>query len=282
MKKIIILFLCIPFLGFSFQEETLPTELTLRYFQKGEVAELQSTLLDEDGEPVMGASIEFNVTINDELISLGTSSTDKNGLAIIQKEMSFLRKLGHHFVFETSFEGNDSYDAASADREIQDAILSVVAETIDSVNTISIQLMSWDEENEPTAVSDVEVYYFIPRMFSLLPIGESYTNEDGEDQYEFPSDLPGGHAGELTLISKVEEHEEFGTVQTKIDVSWGIPLAEVALANRELWSPGAPLWMLITFIVLMTGVWFHYFLIVFKLFQITKSGSSKDELIYTE
>ena len=283
MKKIgIVLLLCFPFVGFSLQEDQLPTELALRYFQKGEVAEVQATLLDEDGEPVSGANVEFRVTINGELLELGNNLTNEKGVATISKEMIFFRKLGHHFTFEAEFTGTNQHGSASEEREIQDAVLTVVAETIDSVNTISIQLQSWNEENELIAIPEVEVYYFIPRMFSLLPIGESYTNEEGEDQYEFPSDLPGGPAGELTLVSKVEEHEDYGTLEAMIGVTWGIPSKATALPNRALWSPDAPLWMLITFIILMTGVWFHYLFIVFNLFQIRKSGASSDEIIYAE
>lgn len=272
----------VPLLGFSFQEDALPTELTLRYFQKGEFVELQASLLDEDGEPVSVVNIDFIVEINDSSINLGSVETNQKGIAILQKELAFLRRLGHHFTFEASFDGNDAYEPIAANREIQDAILNVKAETVDSVNTVFIQLLSWDEENEETGVSDIEIYFFIPRMFSQLPIGESYTDGDGEDQFEFPTDLPGGPAGELVLISKVDEHKNYGTIETKADVTWGIPTNSAALPNRSLWSPDAPLWMLITFIILMSGVWFHYYLIIYKLIQINKKGSHDDPINYSE
>ncbi len=39
---------------------------------------------------------------------------------------------------------------------------------------------------------------------------------------------------------------------------------------RALWSPNPPLWMLITFIILVTVVWGHYIVIVYELFRLRK------------
>jgi len=282
MKKIIYFFLCIPVLGFSIQEDPLPTELTIKYFQKGDNIELNALLQDEDGEPVSDMVVHFTASVNENKIDLGNLKTNAEGVAVLEKEISTLRTLGHVFYFEATFEGTDAYDGSSAEREIHDAKLLLGAETIDSVNTVVIQLMSWNDQGEEIPVSETEVYFFVPRMFSRLPIGESYTDDGGEDQFEFPTDLPGGSTGKLAVIGKIDEHEDMGTIETTIEVPWGIPVLQEGKNSRALWSPDAPMWMLITFIILMTGAWFHYFLIIFKLFQIKKIGSSEDKIIYTE
>jgi heme/copper-type cytochrome/quinol oxidase subunit 2 len=42
------------------------------------------------------------------------------------------------------------------------------------------------------------------------------------------------------------------------------------VAPRALWSAHPPLWMMITFIVLMVTVWGHYVVIVYELFRLRK------------
>jgi hypothetical protein len=40
--------------------------------------------------------------------------------------------------------------------------------------------------------------------------------------------------------------------------------------------------MVITFAILMTGVWYHYAFIVFELFRVKRSSKAEDNLDYSE
>jgi hypothetical protein len=40
---------------------------------------------------------------------------------------------------------------------------------------------------------------------------------------------------------------------------------------RELWTPIAPLWMIITLIIMLTGVWAHYIYAIIQLVLIKRS-----------
>lgn len=282
MKKIIFILLCIPLATIA-QEDLMPVEIELTYVQRYDSLVLTATTRDEDGEPIQGLDILFSVHIAKNSATLGSSKTNAKGVARISKKLDDLRKSGHLFHFEAVFKGDDTYDASSIDLEIRDAKLGMVTEVIDSVNTVSLHLTSWDDNNEEMNVSDVEILFYVPRLFSLLPIGDAYTNRHGQDEFEFPTDLPGGPKGELTIVSRIEEHEDFGTIEIREAVTWGIPVAlNTSKQPRALFSRDAPIWMLITFIILMLGVWCHYFLIIFKLFQIRNKGNTSEALIYTE
>jgi len=116
----------------------------------------------------------------------------------------------------------------------------------------------------------------------LLPIGDITTEENGKGEYKFPGDIPGGYDGELTVIGRIEENDKFGNVEAMYNTTWGVKKAEqLAKLPRALWSPDAPLWMVITFVVLMVGVWYHYILIIYKLIRIHLS-KHPDAIDYSE
>ena len=265
------------------QDELLSVDMELKYFQKNNDFELMAILVDEDGEPIEGLEVLFTAHISAANVKLGTATSNQKGVASIIKPLNELRKLGHQFHFESVFTGNSTYDAVSSERDIRDVNLFFTTEIIDSVYTVGIQLNGWTAENEIEPIPDTDVVLYVPRLFSLLPIGEAYTNKQGGDQFEFPMDLPGGPNGELAIISRIEEHEDFGTIEFSHQTTWGMPLSgQESNLQRTLWTPDAPLWMVITFSILMVGAWGHYLLIVIKLFQIRRQGNTKGELIYTE
>ena len=64
---------------------------------------------------------------------------------------------------------------------------------------------------------------YVPRMFSLLPIGEAKLDDSGTASVEFPASLPGDKEGNITIIARFEEHPEFGNVEKKSTLEWGSP-----------------------------------------------------------
>ncbi len=91
-----------------------------------------------------------------------------------------------------------------------------------AIKTISLTAFK-SENNKDIPVSGESVMVYVPRMFSLLPVGEATLDENGTASLEFPSDLPGDTAGNLTIISKFEEHPDFGNVERRIVQKWGVP-----------------------------------------------------------
>jgi hypothetical protein len=88
---------------------------------------------------------------------------------------------------------------------------------------------------------------------------------------EVPADLPGDAKGNITLLARLDENETFGNLEASVQQQWGKAVSDKSEEQpRALWSSHPPLWMLITFIVLMVAVWGHYIIIVYELIRLRK------------
>jgi hypothetical protein len=113
-------------------------------------------------------------------------------------------------------------------------------------------------------------------MFSLLPIGEATLDESGSAAVEFPASLPGDKEGNITVIARFEEHAEFGNVEKKSTLKWGLPSNySVPAGHRALWTKTAPKWMIYTLSVLLSGVWGHYLFALISLIRIRIAAKKK-------
>jgi hypothetical protein len=89
--------------------------------------------------------------------------------------------------------------------------------------------------------------------------------------------------GEMKIVARIEEHETFANAEAAVTTTWGVKVdAQASRLPRALWSPNAPLWMVITFIVLMVGVWYHYGLIVYELIRVHRLSKPTDPLDFSE
>jgi hypothetical protein len=63
-------------------------------------------------------------------------------------------------------------------------------------------------------------------------------------------------------------------VEARNRVQWAIPkhLIPQERPTRELWTPVAPLWMIITLVILLAGVWAHYVYAVIQMIRIKQSS----------
>jgi len=124
---------------------------------------------------------------------------------------------------------------------------------------------------EEKPVPEATLGLFVKRSFNPLKIGEGTTDENGDASVEVPAGLPGDPLGNITLLGRLDEHETYGFLETASVQKWGVPVSNrIEDQPRALWSSHPPLWMLITFIILMTAVWGHYAVIVYELFRLRK------------
>jgi hypothetical protein len=262
----------------------IPVEAELTYNKLADnTITLSATISDtEEYDPVSNLDIEFISRIDTTKLSLGKATTNEEGLAIL-KGVPFSRLLlndAHQFFLSFVVPNPKDYVEKAKEIAFQEVGLKIDFKEIDSIKQIVVTVASWDEEGNVIAIEEAEAYLYVPRLFSLLPIGYIYTEEGGIGMKKFPTDLPGGVNGEMTIVAQLEDHEKYGNVAIDNSINWGlVNSVESTGKQRELWSPEAPLWMLITFIILMVGVWFHYGWIVFNMFKI---NSLKDdgEVIY--
>ncbi|MBK8504929.1 MAG: hypothetical protein IPL46_23555 [Saprospiraceae bacterium] len=215
-------------------------------------------------------AINFYLNTDTSQIKLGTVITGLNGKARFElNEDNLIRNVDGSAKFESIFEGNEGFSQATKDVTTKRVNLSLEGETEDSINTLTvsgIELINGEE----IEVSETDISIFVKRTYSDLPIAEG-TLEDGSFSTEFPEDLPGDDSGNLWIIARIIDHDDYGTVETRKQLAWGIPVSHVQEAGtRELWTRDAPLWIIMSVTLAFTAAWFHYFLSISKLFKIRK------------
>ena len=83
--------------------------------------------------------------------------------------------------------------------------------------------------------------------------------------------MPGDDKGNITLLARLEENETYGNLKASVMQQCGTPVSsELKDIPRALWSPHPPIWMLVTFVVLMSAVWGHYLVIIIQLIRLRK------------
>jgi hypothetical protein len=172
--------------------------------------------------------------------------------------------------FKASFAGNKAMDPAEKEVTIKRARLEITPVKEDSLLTVQVKLIDIGTGTE-VPVKETVLGVFVKRLFNPLKVGEGTTDEAGEATIEIPGNLPGDAKGNITLLAKLDENETYGNLETAVVQKWGIPVSDkMSELPRALWSTHPPLWMLITFIVLVGTVWGHYIVIIYELFRLRK------------
>jgi hypothetical protein len=266
-------------------QETTPVSpyLTFQYFKNSDNSRYLQTILsislNRKEIPLPGMEISFFSEAGGKKL-LGTALTDEKGVARLEliNDNSISLNSEGLWNFTTEFKGNDTIEAGNSALSIKDVILEMALLEVDSIKTVSLKAYTPEKKKEIPVVGEVVMVY-VPRMFSLLPVGEVSLDENGTGTLEFPSDLPGDSAGNLTIISKFEENPTFGNVENRIEKKWGIPASNTApVAHRALWTKTPPRWMIITLSILLVGVWGHYLFAIISLIRIKRESKKQNRL----
>ncbi len=131
----------------------------------------------------------------------------------------------------------------------------------------------------------IEVRFFVKRYFSLLPLipnGKAKkTDENGEASIIFPKELPGNCNGTVVVLSKVEEDENYGSLEAKDSIKWGTIISlteqEEEWNKRSLSATGdrAPIYLLGASGVIIAIVWGALLYVIYSLVRIKKARKAK-------
>lgn len=267
--------------SFSQEVSKISPYIQLQYFKDNdENSFLKTTLTYSKNRmelPLPGMIITF-YSGSEKKTQLSVVVTDDKGVAIhnLNHESDFSVDENGLWPFTSVFEGNDSIESGISELLIRDITLDMVLTEIDSIKTIGLNVKK-KEKGKEVPVSGELVTLYVPRMFSLLPIGEATLDETGTASVEFPTGLPGDKEGNITIIARFEEHPEFGNVEKRSTLKWGVPSAySVPSGHRALWTKTAPRWMIYTLSVLLTGVWGHYLYAIISLIRIRKNAEKQN------
>jgi hypothetical protein len=222
------------------------------------------------------AKVDFsagNDKINNKLASVRTDST---GTASVKVSVKNGVPSGTAGVirYGASFAGEGKYLAASESFQAKPARLVVAFFEQDSVKTVRVTASQEDKNGVWIPVGGQTVKLYVPSLYRPLPIGEIALDESGTGTLEFPKTLVGDSLGNIVVMAQIEENDLFGNVLGKNTINWAVPkhLIPQDKPSRELWTPVAPLWMIITLVILLAGVWAHYVYAVIQLIKIKRSS----------
>ena len=300
MKKHITvnLFLLAGFLGILFpgvllsQEKTdsvsdvRESKMTLNYLcTSNDTVVLTANLFirkDADLFELANAPVIFNASAGTATKTLGKVITDEEGNAVLTVPLVNIPAGKDGMISYTAkFEGTRKYTASEATFSAKPAKIKLSFSIQDSLRIVKVDMFQKNEKLEEVPVPKETVILYVPRLFSLLKIGEVPLDENGSGTLEFPDDIIGDTLGNLNLLARIEENERFGFVQGQYQINWGVPKQyyKAEVPSRELWTPIAPLWMIITLIIMLAGVWAHYVYAVYELVMI-RFHSKKDKPPY--
>jgi len=236
----------------------------------------------EEGAMLLAnAVVKFFVLDAETEISLGEAKTDFHGAAILRipTRNKFARNEEQLINFKASYEGSDKYTASEGEFGLKPAKLMVSFYEEDSIRYVKVIATQYNADGSETPLGPADITVSVPKMISMLKIGAISLDSTGIGTAEFPNDIIGDSLGNLTVIASIEENDIYGNVLGKSAVKWGLPkhLISPDRPSRELWTPIAPLWMIITLIVMLAGVWGHYVYAIVQLVMIKKASPAVKE-----
>lgn len=279
--SLVMLFMTVHITGFSQDnEEKHRTYIGLEFEKKGDEISLRASLTARiEGErgrkKISDVEISFYYKSDTSDILLGTADTNEDGIAVYRLEYSSEIPVNADgaYLFSAAFSGNNEFTDVSRDIEIKPIVLELDFVEIDSVKNIAVKAYSIGIAGDKTSIEE-DVLLYVPRQFSMLRIGKVELL-NGEGMINFPVTLPGDSIGNLQIIARIEESNDFGTVEVASVKNWGKPRPPVIIEKRRgLGDTDAPLWMVYTLIVLMSAVWFHYCYLLFILYSIKRKGKT--------
>jgi hypothetical protein len=185
----------------------------------------------------------------------------------------------HEFTFIVKMDSDPKYEDAEETISIADAKISIEYSGEDSVKTAKATLTAWkDSANAYVPIPNAEVKLCIKRTFNFLLFGESgaVTDETGQVSGDLPLDLPGNADGTLTIFGRLEDDENYGTVEGGVSVPWAVLPKKNPERGRTLWSSGdnAPLLLVISSVTIIVIIWGTIFYLISLLVKIKRLGKN--------
>ncbi len=268
------------------EAELISPAIELISIQKGDssvdLKAIVKAKVDGKMRKLYGLKAVFYMITDSAETAVGTVVTDRNGFAILNiKAGQLVTNTDGTLHFKVSVAGPKNLEAGEGEVTVKRAML--IMTPVKEDNLLSVQLKLIDlSTGEEKPVPETAVGLFVKRSFYPMKLGEGNTDENGEASIEVPNNLPGDPLGNITLLGKLDENETYGYLETASTQKWGVAVSNrIEDQPRALWSSHPPLWMLITFIILMTAVWGHYIVIVYELFRLRKEQPSVSDATHS-
>lgn len=129
--------------------------------------------------------------------------------------------------------------------------------------------------SEGKPVAEVAVKLYVKRLFGNLQIGKDIsTDETGVASFEFPNDIPLNSEGKLLVLAKVEDDENYGSIEAETQTAIGVKkdLTQLELEKRSISGANAPIYFIVGSLVVFAGIWGAIIYVIGLVFKIKKSA----------
>lgn len=177
---------------------------------------------------------------------------------------------------------NPKDEPTTAELEITKAKIEMDTLNADGTRSVTAKVFSYNN-GEWVAAKDVEVKIGVERLGGTLKIGddESYTTDSlGQVSGEFKLDsLPSiDTKGDIVLVAKVEDNDQFGNLMVYKTVPWGKYYKHTStFGKRSLFAARfkSPLWLSFMAYSIVGAVWGVIIYLIVQIFRMKRLGNEK-------
>jgi Ni/Fe-hydrogenase subunit HybB-like protein len=163
--------------------------------------------------------------------------------------------------------GSNRLTAADLPAPKPPAVLTLATSTEEGKKVI---VATVTREGKP--IESAHVVLQVKRTFGNLTLGEDDTLADGTIAVAFPSDLPSGPDGRVQVYAQIKAPAEYAAIRAEAVFDGALKVrAEADPFPPALWSPHAPLGLVLTICVLLGIVWSTYSFVVVQLIKIKRT-----------
>lgn len=237
------------------------------------------TKIDRSYQVVSDVKVKFYYNEVSQNNLIGGKSSDNNGMSILDlpDENKYYGEVINKFNFIATIEEDPNFRDTSKEIEIYESRLELNFIEEDSLRIINVRFTAADSIGNYIPKEDLEIKLYVKRMYGDLPINEDFdtTDENGIFSFDFVGNIPGDENGDLMIVAKIEDDDNFGTVLFENNIQWGDPVKVDDFADRrELWTARAntPLSLLILINGMIIAIWGTIFYIILQIIRIRKIG----------
>ncbi|HYM93629.1 MAG TPA: hypothetical protein VET23_05775 [Chitinophagaceae bacterium] len=232
-------------------------------------------------EPAQGIAVKLYLDSVSSTLALNDKvNTGESGEAIVlippSLQTAWEAAAKHKFIAEAT--GNKDFDGISSEVEITKAKIEIDTSTDGGTKNITA-IVTELQNGKWLPAKGVEMKIGVKRLQSDLKVGddESYTTDStGSVKAEFKRDsLPGDDKGNILLVAKVEDNDQYGNLSVKKTVPWGVVIKHKNTFNeRSLFATRnkTPIWLLFMAYLIIGIVWGTLIYLIIQLFKIKKLG----------
>jgi hypothetical protein len=212
--------------------------------------------------------------------------TDEEGAAqtIVPASLKSLWASSPNHKFIAIAKAISKVEETTTELEIAKSKIEIDTLYADGTRSVTAKVFAYNN-GEWLPAKDVEVKIGVERLGGSLKIGEDeiYTTDSlGQVTGEFKLDsLPATDTkGNIVLIAKVEDNDQFGNLSVEKTVPWGKYYRHTSTFGQRSLSAArfrAPLWLLFVAYSIIAGVWAVIIYLIIQVFRMKKLGTGRGE-----